>query len=199
MSKRTGREAILKAAQELFTTKGFAATTVRQVCETAGVTPPALYYHFGSKEGLFEAVVAEAVTLDDFCAALCDAVAAQKDPRDKLRAYVSTYLTHFPVQVLNPGLHLSHSTQPSQASLSQLGPGLQAIYELTREFLRDGMAIGAFRDVDVDTAASCIMGAVDSFVRARAYLNLENDVDRVTACVVNLFTRGLMAEAKDAL
>ena len=199
MSNRTGSEAILEAARELFTTKGFAATTVREVCRAAGVTPPALYYHFGSKEGLFEAVVAKALTLDDFCTLLRDAVAAQKDPRDRLRAYVSTYLAHFPAQVLNPGLHLHNSTQLSPASLSQLGPGLEAIYELTREILQDGMAVGAFRDVDVDTAASCIMGAVDSFVRARAYLNVENDVDRVTACVVDLFTCGLMTEGKDGM
>jgi len=35
-----------------FTIKGFASTTVREVCQAAGVTAPALYYYFGSKEGL---------------------------------------------------------------------------------------------------------------------------------------------------
>lgn len=199
MSNPTGREAILEAARDLFTTKGFAATAVREVCRAADVSPPVLYYHFGSKDGLFEAVVKDTLTLDAFCELLRGVVTAQKGPRDRLRAYVSTYLTHFPTQVLNPGLYLNHSTQLSQASLSQLGPGLQAIYELVREILQDGIAVSAFRDVDVDTAASCVMGAVDSFVRARAYLNVENDVDRVTACVVDLFICGLMAGAKDGI
>lgn len=48
---------VLDAALQLFSTKGFAATSVREVVEKAGVTKPALYYHFGSKEGLLRAIV----------------------------------------------------------------------------------------------------------------------------------------------
>jgi len=56
MEERTARDAILRAARNLFTTKGFASTTVREICQEAGVTAPVLYYHFGNKEGLFDAV-----------------------------------------------------------------------------------------------------------------------------------------------
>jgi len=57
MPKQTNRDAIFQAARNLFTSKGFASTTVREICREAGTTGPVLYYHFGSKEGLFEAVV----------------------------------------------------------------------------------------------------------------------------------------------
>jgi AcrR family transcriptional regulator len=43
---------ILDAAEELFGTKGFASTSVREIVCAAGVKAPALYYHFGSKDGL---------------------------------------------------------------------------------------------------------------------------------------------------
>lgn len=37
----------------LFGLRGYGSTSVRELVEAAGVTKPTLYYHFGSKEGLF--------------------------------------------------------------------------------------------------------------------------------------------------
>ncbi len=52
-----GRERLFLAAIRLFGTKGYAATSVRDIVQAAGVTPPTLYHHFGSKEGLYLAMV----------------------------------------------------------------------------------------------------------------------------------------------
>lgn len=52
--KRDGvRERLLAAALTLFNNKGYAATSVREIVQTAGVTKPVLYYYFGSKEGIY--------------------------------------------------------------------------------------------------------------------------------------------------
>lgn len=51
------REKLLRAAIDLFTTRGYAATSVREIVEAAGVTKPALYYHFTSKEGIYLAIL----------------------------------------------------------------------------------------------------------------------------------------------
>lgn len=51
------REAILSAATSLFATQGFAATGIDAVCRQAGVAKTALYWHFGSKEGLLAQVI----------------------------------------------------------------------------------------------------------------------------------------------
>lgn len=193
MEERTARDAVLRAARNLFTTKGFASTSVREICREAGVTAPVLYYHFGSKEGLFEAVVKATLTLDGFHALLREEVRARSDPWAKLRAYVGTYLTHYPTDLLNPGLHLDKSTQLHGASLRQLSSGIEAIYQLAREILQAGIAAGQFREVDVDTMAACLMGTIDSFVRAQVYLGVEYDSEQVTECIVDLFKRGLVA------
>jgi len=193
MDERTARDAISRAARNLFTTKGFASTSVREICREAGVTAPVLYYHFGSKEGLFEAVVKATLTLDGFHALLREDVAACSDPWAKLRAYVGTYLTHYPTDLLNPGLHLDKSTQLHGASLRQLSSGIEAIFQLAREILQAGIAAGEFREVDVDTMAACLMGTIDSFVRAQVYLGVEYDLEEVAECIVDLFKRGLVA------
>jgi AcrR family transcriptional regulator len=47
------RGRVLVEALRLFTARGYAATTVREIVAAAGVTKPVLYYYFGSKEGLY--------------------------------------------------------------------------------------------------------------------------------------------------
>lgn len=51
------RERLLAVAIEQFSTRGYAATSTREIVEEAGVTKPALYYHFESKEGLYRATL----------------------------------------------------------------------------------------------------------------------------------------------
>jgi len=57
----TSRSRLLQAAVEIFERKGYAATSVREIVEHAGVTKPALYYHFRSKEGILIAALELAV------------------------------------------------------------------------------------------------------------------------------------------
>lgn len=59
------RERLLAAAMTLFTERGYAATSVREIVAAAGLTKPALYYHFGNKEGIYQAIVAEIARLVD--------------------------------------------------------------------------------------------------------------------------------------
>ena len=56
--KRT-RQNILEAAQALFAEKGYSGANVNEIVARAGTTKPMIYYHFGSKEGLFAAVLEE--------------------------------------------------------------------------------------------------------------------------------------------
>ena len=44
---------ILRVAMSFFATKGFAATSVREIVQQARVTNPMVYYYFDSKEGVF--------------------------------------------------------------------------------------------------------------------------------------------------
>ena len=48
---------ILQKALELFSDKGYDATSVREICEAAGITKPTLYHFYGSKEGVYRAIV----------------------------------------------------------------------------------------------------------------------------------------------
>ena len=54
------RERVLGAAASLLAEQGYAATSISQICREAEVHPASIYWAFGSKEGLFAAVMERA-------------------------------------------------------------------------------------------------------------------------------------------
>src|SRR3712207_6136824 len=50
------RGALLRAARDLFSERGYAAVGTNEIVERAGVTRGALYHHFRDKRELFEAL-----------------------------------------------------------------------------------------------------------------------------------------------
>ena len=80
------RDEILAIAAELFAERGFAATTVRDIGDAAGILSGSLYHHFDSKESMADELVHE--LLDRVLAAYRRIVATDDDPERALRALV---------------------------------------------------------------------------------------------------------------
>jgi len=57
MSEITTKTRILDTAEQLFASQGFAGTSLRAIIKDAEVNTASVHYHFGSKEGLIEAVL----------------------------------------------------------------------------------------------------------------------------------------------
>ena len=55
-TKNTG-DRILDAAEKVFSNRGFDGASMRDITARAGVNLPTIYYHFGSKHGLMQAVL----------------------------------------------------------------------------------------------------------------------------------------------
>jgi AcrR family transcriptional regulator len=56
-------DAVLQAALDLFSTQGYATTSVQQIVEAAGVTKGAMYHYFQSKDDLLFAIYDRMLTL----------------------------------------------------------------------------------------------------------------------------------------
>ncbi len=50
--RQTARTRLIDAAHQLVRRKGYAATSVDEICSAAGVTKGAFFHHFASKEAL---------------------------------------------------------------------------------------------------------------------------------------------------
>ncbi|MCS4540301.1 MAG: TetR/AcrR family transcriptional regulator, partial [Thaumarchaeota archaeon] len=102
-SEKASPERILRVAGRLFAERGFANVSVRDVCREAGTTAPMIYYYFGNKRGLFDAVVNRRISVEAFIERLKTSTKG-RDGRQAVTSFVETYFTSFPENAFDPGL-----------------------------------------------------------------------------------------------
>jgi TetR/AcrR family transcriptional repressor of nem operon len=86
-TKRSAKDKLLDAAVQVVRQKGYAATSVDDLCKAAGVTKGAFFHHFASKEDL---AVAAAQYWSDFTTEFFNGAPyqAQRDPLERLLGYI---------------------------------------------------------------------------------------------------------------
>jgi AcrR family transcriptional regulator len=84
------RQLLVSVARELFMEGGYAATSVEDIIQRAGVARGALYHHFTGKDALFRAVY-DAVQAETASRVVTAALAVQ-DPWGAVRAGLSAFL-----------------------------------------------------------------------------------------------------------
>ncbi|MDB5798746.1 MAG: Transcriptional regulator, TetR family [Paucimonas sp.] len=81
------RTRLLESARDVIRKKGYAATTVDEVCQAAGVTKGGFFHHFASKEALGVAAIEQFGTMAASLFGGAD-FASLPDPRDRILGYV---------------------------------------------------------------------------------------------------------------
>ncbi len=61
-NESTTKATIFKAAARLFAEKGYNGVSMREISEQSKVTKPTIYYYFGNKEGIYKALIKEALS-----------------------------------------------------------------------------------------------------------------------------------------
>ena len=161
------RDRILDAALELFSQRGYAATGVYDIAKSAGIEKTALYWHFGSKEGLLAAV------LDRMDAEFVERIAKRvaqsaADADARLDLFVSGLRKLVSERGDLVRLMLSVSLERSQVS-EEARAAMQRIFERTRLAVTQGfeLALGV-KLPDVDLIARLVLAYLwESAVRAQ--------------------------------
>ena len=153
----SARGRLMTAAIALFARKGYSATSVREIVAAAGVTKPVLYYHFGSKEGIFLAMMGEA--LAEFEATATAAMNAGGSAAERIVRFLDGTFA----------LVLEHLDAMRVLDAIYYGPpqgapffDFEAIHErfigMLTTMVRDGMAAGEFRPGDPEDVAWALAG-----------------------------------------
>jgi TetR/AcrR family transcriptional regulator, transcriptional repressor for nem operon len=87
LPKSTARDRLLDAALRIIREKGYAATTVDDLCAAAGVTKGAFFHHFASKEALGVAAAGHWSVMTGALFAAAD-YHRPEDPLDRVLAYL---------------------------------------------------------------------------------------------------------------
>jgi AcrR family transcriptional regulator len=90
-NKRRTREEILRAAHELFVERGYTATSLPEIAETAGVSTRTIFGYFSSKDDILFS------NIDELTAAFAEAIATRPAGEDVLTT-VRNFLVKVPSQ-----------------------------------------------------------------------------------------------------
>jgi len=138
------RERLLRAAVDIFDRKGYAASSVREIVERAGLTKPVLYYHFGSKEGILVTILEEGAR--QFQAAVERAAAGGGTARQRLEALCEQAYGLFKENV--PVARVAHAVYygPREGMpVFDFTVFERALADATRQIIQDGVASGELR------------------------------------------------------
>ena len=184
------REAILKAATQVFAQRGFFNAQVADVARAAGVAAGTVYLYFRSKDDLLVSLFER--TMRDAIAAGRSALTGTADPRERLRRIARLHLERLgrdrDLAVVFQ-VELRQSTKFMERFSSSY---LREYLGIIRDAVEAGQAAGLFRrDVSATTAAKILFGALDematNWMLSRRRYSLEGDAD----AVIDLFLHGV--------
>ena len=152
-----GREAIVEAALQVLRDEGIANLTSREVAARAGVSDASVYYHFGDRAGLLQAVFEHGMKPLKF---MHEADVSALDPSEVLRAALASLERFF--EDVMPVFHAAQADPDLRAALAKfveakdLGPhkGVQLLGGYLRAQQQAGRVNGA---ADADAIALMII------------------------------------------
>lgn len=183
--KERSRLSILSAAEDMFRRKGFAATTMEEIAEGAGLTRKTAYNLFSSKEDIALALIARAEADDD---RYRDRIAARDDAAALLCAIFCDSAAWCRANPTLAELALRPARRPGLAP----PPDRPSFQGLVRDVVALGQAQGRFRKDEAPEFMALILLAVFG----QAMLNaLAGDplTDDGIAAIVRIITEGIGA------
>ncbi|WP_369131805.1 TetR/AcrR family transcriptional regulator [Modestobacter sp. I12A-02662] len=154
-----GRDKVLRTALQLFLQHGYAGTSMKAIANDLGVSAPALYWYFPSKEEIFASVIEMAVA--DFWSSVRDSL-TDEDPVGRLgqlvRAHVSWQLNQSDVARtfdVNMTMRQLASELPEDRARAIVAIEREYVDEL-RSILAEGDRRGLFRFDDLKVTAFAI-------------------------------------------
>ena len=184
------RQRILRAAIDVFASKGYFAARMTDVAEAAEVADGTLYLYFEGKEHLLMSIFDS--VLGRFIERLDEEIAKIDDPTEKLSIMVRLHL-----ETLGRDHALAHvlqiETRHSRRFMSLFTRGKLGEYlNRVRDIIVEGQESGVFRgDISPGLATNLVFGAVDEIVMSWLLAERPGDLVRHHRPLVRMLTDGI--------
>jgi len=185
------RDLILSRALDLWDDRGYDAVGVQEIVDAAGVTKPTLYYYFGSKRGLLDALIEE--RLPNLRTALAPAAAYRHDLVYTLESIMRGYFAFAKANVTFYRLLLASSFAPIHSEQRRAALAWHRMQRETLERLFEAAAAdhGNMRGRHRAYAAS-FLGTMNTYVGIFLDDGGELD-DQLAYRVVHQFMHGIFS------
>ena len=180
------RARILEAAARLFATKGYTASSTREIAAAVGIQQPGLYKHFASKEAIL-------VALCDRVVGYPTSVAQQlADLRPSPEVALYRYLYETCMHMCREPYLLAALLRTAELRLGEF-PAWQeanrsAISHITN-LVAEGIDSGAVREIRRESASRLLLGLVEMLVTPNEPVPSEDDVVAIMDFAFNSLLR----------
>ncbi|MCF3123162.1 MULTISPECIES: TetR/AcrR family transcriptional regulator [Streptomyces] len=167
-------ERLLDAALRVYAESGEQGVTVSALTRVSGISLGSLYHHYGSVDGLMNALVLR--WLDRLLGELAAGVARARSPRSAVRALVRVYLAF--IQEHPDAARLVHSSYADRFGMArarQLRDAQEARLSPMAEWVRRHVEEGTIAPLPVPVVEALVMGPI--IATARRWLAGIDDVD----------------------
>jgi AcrR family transcriptional regulator len=188
MTGQERREQLLAVARSVFAEQGFAATSIEDIAERAGVTRPVVYEHFGGKEGIYAVVVDREVTrLSELLSA---PLVAGGGSRASAEGAAIAFLKF--IEDETDGFRVLSRDAPAGSGRGSFASVLHDVATRTEVLLADTFAQRGYDPAIAPMYARMLVGATAQV--GQWWLEVrEPDRDTVAAHIINLMWNGLAA------
>lgn len=186
----TRREQIYSTAGALFSRRGYAGTSVRDIARELDLQGGSLYAHIASKEDVLWAIVAGAA--ETFFAAVGTIVAAELPATERLRAMIAAHVGVVAGRAVQATVFLHDWRHLSSPRRERIAAQRDEYEGLFRAAIAAGIAEGAFAPTDPKLAATLVLSALNgipAWYRPDGGLS----ADAIAASFADLLLRGLAA------
>lgn len=193
------RGRILDVALSLFAARGYAGTSIHDLAGAAKVAKPALYHHFGSKDGLFRALMEQAE--EEAFSVLSKAAERSLPTSDRMLelCVAAFWLATHHGEVIR--LALGHSLLAKGAMPARILCPQKARRrrDIVRKLMDQGLADGTFRrELDAEQLTLAFVGLLQAHIMVRLANPRHSLNRRVAEGLVDLFLHGVGADSQQS-
>ena len=149
------RKKIIDAASALYARKGFGATSIQEISETANVALPVTYHYVKKKSEIMRLIMEDVLNI--FQESLIKEIKDIVDPVEKLAIAIILYLRVLDRQREKMLLLYQKSSSLDRNSKTRIMALEVEVSEIFSNIINEGIAQGVFKTVDVDLMAYNIL------------------------------------------
>lgn len=155
--RKLSKEAILSEAKQLFSTKGYRATTLQDLTGAFGVSRPSLYYYFKSKQELLLELHAQGYTK---AVESLEAILSSKSPtREKFKKILEVHTRNLASDTeLHKIFFLDENEMPEKLR-REIQKRRRDYTKRIIDIYQRGIDEGIFKDMDPRTVVYLLLGA----------------------------------------
>lgn len=179
---------IFETAMKLFAEKGYEATSVEEITATVGVAKGTLYYHFSSKEEIYNFLIEEGMKL------LHNSIEIKTenltDPIAKLKAVITIQLKVIMKydEFITILLSQIWGTEPRHQHFRKY---IYEYIDVIQKIIEEGIEKGVIRNCDSHLMASSVFGAICSAKIYKLEKEQDMDITQVVNSILEYMLKGM--------